>query len=168
MVDSPFDRSPTSERDHKTVRGVRRPRGAMRSVAFVVVLSVSLLVGCQPGQVGMGLPRQHDGESYTGDRQHLTGVLEVASNGCINIDLNPGTYLIIWPKGSDYADLGQSPAGVRLPDGHVIAPGDTLSGTGALTPTAPLVANRDGYWSHAIGYCAPGASEVVVFDSVGG
>jgi hypothetical protein len=114
----------------------------------------------------MDLPSQHDGESYGGERLALTGELSVAANGCINITLNTGSYLVIWPKGSDYADLGSSPAGVRLPNGHVIAPGDTLSGTGALTATAPLVANRDGYWAHVIGYCAPGASEIVVFDSV--
>ncbi len=138
----------------------------MKGAMFIVVLSADLLIGCQPGQAGIDLPRQHDGETYPGDRQQLTGVLEVAANGCINIDLNPGTYLVIWPKGSAYADLGQSPAGVRMPDGHVIAPGDSLSGTGALTPTTPLVANRDSYWAQAIGYCAPGASDVVVFDSV--
>ena len=134
----------------------------------MLLLVGGLLGGCWLGQAGMELPHQLPGESYPGDRGELTGVLDVADNGCRHIVLDAGTYFVIWPSGSDAADLGELPAGVRLPGGDVIADGDTLVGTGALTPTAPLTADRNGWWAHVIGYCAPDASEVFVFDSARG
>ncbi len=141
-------------------------RGTMRN-AFIAVVLGGLAAGCAlPGQAGMDLPRQNDAETYSGDRSQLAGVLATASNGCLTIGMNSGDYLVIWPRGSEFANRGELPAGVRLPDGQVISPGDAMSGTGAFTPTAPLVANRHGYWAHTIGYCAPSASQVVVFDSV--
>ena len=107
----------------------------------------------------MGLPRQIAGETYPGERRELSGVLEVADNGCLNLTMDGATRFVIWPAGSTQDDR------VRLPDGEFITVGDEVAGIGALTPTAPLVANRDGFWASAIGYCAPDASEVVVLDS---
>ena len=126
---------------------------------FVAALAVATMIAaCLPGQMGIGLPHQITGETYPGDRHELSGLLEVADNGCLNLALDDGTHFVIWPTGSSLDNL------VRLPDGEVIAEGNLVVGTGAFTPTAPLVANR-GYWANAIGYCSPNAAEVIVLDS---
>ena len=136
----------------------------MRALASLVILG--LLVGaCGLGEAGMPLPRQQGGQSFPGDRQDLNGVLAVSDFGCLNILLDGQTFLVIWPAGSDYADLGDQPHGVRLPDGQVLADGDAVMGTGAFTPTAPLLANRDTSLAYAIRGCAPDAAELVVFDA---
>lgn len=136
----------------------------MRRLASVMILGL-LVGGCGLGEAGMPLPRQQAGQSYPGDRQELAGVLDVSDFGCLNIVLERGTFLVIWPAGSDYADLGQQPQGVRLPGGQVLADGDAVLGTGAFTPTAPLLAQRDTSLAYAIRGCAPDASELVVFDA---
>lgn len=128
------------------------------SVAHIGLLSV-VIAACLPGEGGIDLPHQLTGETYPGDRRELNGLLEVADNGCLNLALEGGTYFVIWPTGSSLDNR------VRLPNGEVIAEGDIVVGTGALTPTAPLVANRNGYWANAIGYCSPNAAEVIVLDS---
>ncbi len=81
----------------------------MRSAAIWVLIS-GLLGGCSLGQGGMELPHQLPGESYPGDRLELTGALDVADNGCRHIVLDAGTYLVIWPSGSDYVDSVNCPA----------------------------------------------------------
>lgn len=129
----------------------------------VLALAGAWLGGCS-GLGGLELPQQRIGETFPGERVELAGVLDVADDGCIGITMEAGTFLVIWPSGSDDADVDERPA-VRLPDGQVIGPGDALAGIGALTRTAPLVADRNGYWAHVIGYCAPDAAEVVVLDS---
>lgn len=112
----------------------------------------------------MELPHQLPGENYRGDRRELTGLLHVADNGCFQVALGAGTNFVIWPAGSEDAAVGDLP-GVRLAGGDVIVAGNTVAGRGALTATAPLTVERNGWWAHVIGYCAPDASEVVVFDS---
>ena len=130
----------------------------MRS-ALVVGGLLALLASCGIGEGGIGLPHQRAGETYPGNRLEMVGILEVADNSCLNMALDGTSYLVIWPAGSALADR------VLLPNGEVIAEGDTVVGTGAFTPTARLTADRNGYWANAIGYCAPDASEVVVLDT---
>jgi hypothetical protein len=112
------------------------------------------------GLGGMGLPQQLPGERYPGADRELAGTVELQENGCINVVVNGESLLAIWPAGSALDDL------VRLPDGTVLADGDTLTAAGSLTPTAPLVADRNGYWANVIGFCAPDAKRVVVLDAV--
>lgn len=137
---------------------------SVTSLAAALAIAGGATAACGVGEAGMELPRQHDGESFPGHRQELTGVLHTASNGCLELVLESGTYFVIWPNGSDDADL-ENVRGVRLPSGDAIAPGDTVTGVGAFTSTARLTAERDGYWQSTIGYCAPDALELVVFDS---
>lgn len=131
----------------------------MRKGIGQAVLIAILLTACGLGEGGLGLPRQLGGETYPGDRFTLDGVMQVSSNGCFQLKWQGRIHYVIWPAGSTLDDQ------VRLPNGEVIREGDHVTGIGALTPTAPLVANRDGYWAYAIGYCAPGAEEVIVLDS---
>lgn len=135
----------------------------MRSVVAALV-ALGMLAGCGLGEAGMPLPQQQGGVAYPGDRQELSGVLDVSDYGCFNLALDDEHFLVIWPAGSDRTDLGDEYA-LRLRSGEVIANGDGVVGTGAFTPTAPLLAERDSSMAYAIRGCAPDATEVIVFDS---
>lgn len=135
----------------------------MRSVVAVLV-ALGILAGCGLGEARKPLPQQQAGVAYPGDRQELSGVLDVSDYGCFNLALDDERFLVIWPAGSDRTDLGDEYA-LRLPSGEVIANGDGVVGTGAFTPKAPLLAERDSAQAYAIRGCALDASEVIVFDS---
>jgi hypothetical protein len=109
----------------------------------------------------MDLARQRDGETYPGVRRNVVGIVEVAPDGCIGVKVDDRSYFAIWPRGSEQDEA------VRLPGGEVIAAGDRITGVGALTPVAPLVADPNGYWAYLIGFCVPGAREVLVLDAAG-
>jgi hypothetical protein len=113
----------------------------------------------EAGLGGPGLPQQLEGERYAGARRDLAGTVELADNGCVNVVLDGRSLFVIWPAGSALDNV------VRLPDGDVLADGDRVIGTGALSPVAPLVADRGGYWANVIGFCDPTADLLVVFDS---
>lgn len=138
----------------------------MRTAARIVPAIVLLVGGCGIGEAGMPLPRQQPGETYPGDRQELRGTLTVSDVGCFNItvDIDGAEYLVIWPPDSDYHDLEDAYA-LRLPGGAVIVDGESVIGTGAFTPTSPLLLERDTSMAHAIRYCAADDEEVVVFDT---
>ena len=135
----------------------------MRALASIAVL-VLVVGGCGLGEAGMPLPRQQAGQSYPGDRQEFAGVLDVSDFGCFNLAVNDERLFVIWPTGSDYANSDNQYA-VRLPGGAVVADGESVIGTGAFTPTAPLLAQRDTSLAYALRSCAPDASEVVVLDT---
>ena len=117
-----------------------------------------VLAACESNEGGMGLPQQIEGERYPGERREVQGRVMLSEEGCVNVRVDATAYFVIWPAGSDLADA------VRLPDGSILAVGDMVQGTGAFTPTEPLLADANGYWAHAIGYCAPDADQVLVFD----
>ena len=146
-----------------TCRARRDSLPPMRGLAPLVLVGL-LLGGCGLGEAGTGLAHQRDGETYPGDRQRLTGRVE-GGPACWHITLDGRSYFVIWPAGADDEIVGEE-WGARLSKGEIVAPGDTVMGTGAFTPAEPLVAERYGYWAHVIGMCAPGAREVVVFDTV--
>lgn len=135
----------------------------MRSVVAALA-ALGILAGCGLGEAGMPLPKQQAGVAYPGNRQDLAGVLDVSDFGCFNLALDDEHFLVIWPAGSDYADQDDEYA-LQLPSGEVIADGDGVVGTGAFTPTAPLLAERDSSLAYAIRGCAPDAAEVIVFDT---
>ncbi|MEI7743626.1 MAG: hypothetical protein WCK58_07745 [Chloroflexota bacterium] len=106
----------------------------------------------------MDLPAQRPGETYPGVREEIHGTLEVASNGCFELVVDGTPQFVIWPAGSQLDDR------VRLPDGQVVVEGAAVTGIGASTPTAPLVA-KGGYWANALSFCAQGDKEVIVLDT---
>ena len=108
----------------------------------------------------MGLPVQVSGEVYPGQRSELAGSLHVTDSGCDHAVVDGQERYVIWPAGSEKVD------GVRLPDGSVLRDGDPFDAVGALTPVAPLTAEANGWWAHTIGFCDPGATEVLVLDEV--
>lgn len=143
-------------------------------LAFALLLGATAAAACGPttttglagptaeaGLGGPGLPQQLAGERYPGARRVLAGTVELADNGCVNVVLDGRSLFAIWPAGSALDDV------VRLPDGQVLADGDRVTGSGALSPVAPLVADPGGYWANVIGFCDPDADVLVVFDSAG-
>jgi len=142
----------------------------------LVLISVLVLVACGEGPGaedagdntgGMGIPQQRGSEEYPGDRRAVEPRVHVAPNGCFLGSL-PDTgqtsrFLIVWP-----ADTVQGASGdeLRLPDGTAVRDGDELAGDGLLLPTHELDGyGANGYWDFAVGFCTPGASEVLVLDS---
>jgi hypothetical protein len=115
------------------------------------------VAGCA-GEAGLGLPHQRQGETYPGERHTITGTLVVASNGCLHVAVDGTPHFVIWPAG---AELGNR---VKLGWFEELREGETVRAVAAFTPVGPLVADRNGYWAYAIGYCAPNAEEVLVFD----
>lgn len=108
----------------------------------------------------MGLPRIQPGEEYPGERRDIVGTFVVAENGCFNVRVDGEEHFVIWPRGEHDGD------GVRLSSSEELRDGDSVRGRGALTPVEPLVDDESGYWANAIGFCAPEADEVLVFDEV--
>lgn len=108
----------------------------------------------------MGLPLTQAGETYPGERREIVGTFVVADNGCFNVVVDGEEHFVIWPRGEHDGDA------VRLSSSEELHDGDRVRGRGALTPVAPLVADDAGYWANAIGFCAPDAEEVLVFDEV--
>jgi hypothetical protein len=133
------------------------------SVGLAPVIA-GLLAACtsapQPGLGGMGLPQQRPDEVYPGARQEIVGVFDIAGDGCFHLLTKGKREFVIWPSGATQ----DGPIRIRLPDGSVIRDGDPVFGTGAYTPVAPLVADRNGYWATTIGFCASDADQVIVLD----
>jgi len=113
------------------------------AVAIAVTLALAGACGIGPGHSGsdaglggMGLPRQQDGETYPGLRRELHGPVEVAPDGCLQIGIDGHSHFVIWPRGSELADV------VLLANGDTLRPGDEVTATGAPTTVEPLVADR--------------------------
>ena len=135
-------------------------RGILAPYCFVLLLATGCTGGDEEALGGPGLPQQIQGETYPGPRQELTGAIELASNGCVNLVTDAGPRMVIWPAGSELAGP------VRLPDGTPLADGDRIRGTGAKVRVDALAGGADGYWGSVIGFCDPDAREVIVFDDV--
>ena len=70
----------------------------------------------------------------------------------------------MWPEDTEQGASGDE---LALPDGTTVRDGDAFVGTGRLVPTRELAGyGEDGYWDHAVGFCTPEASEVLVLDRV--
>lgn len=136
----------------------------LRTAFAASVLAVLLATACTSSDDealgGPGLPQQLPGERYPGTRQALAGEVELLENGCVNVATDEGSWMVIWPAGSDLGDP------VLLPNGTSLADGDRIEGTGALMPVNALAGGADGYWASVIGFCDPDAREIVVFDEV--
>jgi hypothetical protein len=115
---------------------------------------------------GMGVPQQFPADVFPGDRRPLRLQVHVAANGCFLGSLDETgedtRYLVVWPAGTELGSRGDE---LRLPDGGVVHDGDELGADGLLMPTADLTGfGKDGFWDFAVGFCAPGANDVLVLD----
>lgn len=131
-------------------------------ITAVAWLALAILPACLSGEgeAGIGLPQQRPGEEYPGEREELAGTLEVTDRGCITVVIEDESFLVVWPAGSELDDA------VRLPNGQVLPPDARIAGVGAKVRADVLTADANGYWSNAIGFCAPEDEHVVVFDEV--
>ena len=149
---------------HGTVNTVLREIASLSMRLGFLGAMFGVLAACSTppsGLSGMGLPQQRANEVYPGTRMALEGVLQIADDGCFQLLMNGNRTFVIWPPGASQ----DGPVRIRLPDGGVIGEGDALKATGAFTPVAPLIADRNGYWATTIGFCAPESEEVIVLDS---
>jgi hypothetical protein len=142
-----------------------------------VLVGVVLLAACRavPGGVddqdntgGLGVPQQFASEEFPGERSAVRLRVHVARNGCF-LGAPSGTraanrYLIVWPRGTGQGSSGDE---LRLPQGTVVRDRDLLEGQGLLMSPEQLEGfGHEGYWDVAVGFCTPGASHVLVLDSV--
>ena len=132
-----------------------------------LLVIAAILAGCAhpistpgPGQGGMGLPQQLEGEHYPGIRQPVRGELLVAQNGCVHHAIDGTEMLVVWPRGSSLSDP------VRLPDGTELADGTAVEGVGTIIPADRLPGDANGYWAHVTGFCTGDQPMVVVLDEV--
>jgi len=144
-------------------RGKLRPmaRIDLALVAAALVILGSACAMADPGLGGPGAPAQLEAETYPGTRGPITGTLHGEDTGCLEADVEGVSRFVIWPPGTQLGDEG----GIRLPDGTVVRPGDRVTGVGAVTPIARLVADK-GYWESLIGFCDPAEADALVFDQV--
>jgi hypothetical protein len=131
------------------------------SILWCVLVAAGLLAcGSRDGEGGRVLPAHRSGETHPGTRVPIAGIIRIAPNGCVSLQIGDTDWLVIWPTGSTLSDA------VNLPGGATLHDGDQVQGTGALTPADPFTADASGYWAYAIGYCAPGVHHVLVLDAV--
>lgn len=150
----------------------------MRRGALVVlgtaVLGTAVLAACGGGpgaddnEGGMGVPQQFVSETFPGDRRPVETRVHLASNGCFlgshPDDRDGGRLLIVWPTATEQGPSGDT---LRLPDGTAVRDRDLLTGDGLVMATRALDGfGTEGYWDLAVGFCTPGASDVLVLDSV--
>lgn len=142
----------------------------------VLVAGLALLAACGSGspsegdgpaddEGGMGVPQQFATETFPGVRRAVEVRVHVADNGCFLAVLGsaPDRHLVVWPEGTV-----QGPSGDRLqlPGGTPVTDGELLTGQGTLMPVRRLHGfGGDSYWDYAVGFCTPGASDVLVLDS---
>ncbi len=122
----------------------------------------------EDNSAGMGVPQRFPSEIFPGDRRSLEIRVHLDPRGCYLGSLTgadrTGRYLVVWPTGTE---LRSSEQGLRLPDGSVVVDRDILAADGVLMLTRRLDGiGTDSYWDSAVGFCAPGASRVLVLDSV--
>ncbi len=143
----------------------------------LVLCGVLLLAGCGAGPgadsnddntVGMGVPQQFRSEVFPGDRRTVQTRVHLAPNGCFLGSLpktgETNRFLIVWPADTEQGSSGDQ---LRLPDGTAVHDRDLLTGDGLLMTTRELEGFGAGsYWDSAVGFCSPGASDVLVLDSV--
>lgn len=108
------------------------------------------------------MPERRSGESYPGERMEINGEVTAADNGCVFVAVDGDAVFAIWPSGSEGPD--DSGSRLRLPNGESVREGDSIVGIGVLTPTEPLISDRNGYWANVIGYCDPNADAVLALE----
>lgn len=156
------------------------PRPAAVLAVGLVLGLVTLTTGCgaaAPGAAstarttaaedttaGGPFPHQLDGETYPGTRSRTDGTVVLLDNGCHLLRSSGVSRFVIWPRGA--AQDPQDGRAVLLGDGSRVRPGDAVSATAAVLPVSALPGVPDGYWGSRLGFCVPGATDVVVLDSV--
>lgn len=113
---------------------------------------------------GPGAPSASPGEFPIATSGAMVGRMLLDDRGCWTIAVNDQERFVVMPPGFtlDPAD------GTRLlgPDGIVVSGGTAVDATGSMVSVADLPGGPDGYWGSLIGFCAPGAVEVAVVETV--
>jgi hypothetical protein len=139
---------------------VRRRAGTLLLVTTVCAAAAA----CSGAQVGFGVPRQPSPSAFAGARQDVAGVVAIRANGCVDLDLDDlGLRWIVWPDATTTANDG---ADIVVRD-HVVASGDTMTGTGTLADASVLPGWQDAQGSYfgSFGrFCKADELGVVILD----
>lgn len=128
-----------------------------------------LIAGCSEPYVFADIPPvQPSPSAFPGQRETITGVVEMSDNGCVTLDLGErGLRWIIWPGPEK---VGTSDDGDLYLGDHPITDGDVLTGTGTLADAAVLPGWEDddkGAYFGLLGrFCDADDLGIVVFDEV--
>lgn len=134
-------------------------------------------VGVPPGgtagnEGGMGVPQQPEDWEVPGGTGPVRVRVSLAPDGCflgrpegVAGDRYGGEpLLVVWPPGTQLGDSGDV---LVLPRRDEVTDGAQLAGTGAIVRVGALPGyDADGYWAMAVGFCTPGAEQVLVLDDV--
>lgn len=132
-------------------------------VGVMIAVAIAACGADTENSNGPAVPHQFPGETYQGERTTLGGTVRLAENGCWNVDDGTMTRLVVWPQGADLHSNGMA---VTIPASDPIPSGAVVAGWGTLVAISELPGGPDGYWATTTGFCATGASDVLVFDDV--
>jgi hypothetical protein len=113
---------------------------------------------------GDGLPVQAAGENFGHTPGPLTATFNLEQNGCWTADAGGGPQLVVFPAG--YAkplDNGLVMVGA---DGTTVVSGRRYAGIGGAAAVDGVPGVPDGYWGNYLAFCDPGASLLLVFDTL--
>ncbi|MDN4489876.1 hypothetical protein QQX13_03430 [Demequina sp. SYSU T00068] len=138
----------------------------MRGYLALGAIALLAVAGCGAGgdaEAGFGVPRQNQIDEVTSDREPVNGVIDVAGDGCMNLELPTGeTRWIVWPPDAEQGDSGD----VVLSGGQEFGDGDAITGVGALVSLGELPdgSNADSYFSSFGAFCDADEAGVAVLD----
>ncbi|WP_447924456.1 hypothetical protein [Georgenia muralis] len=148
--------------------GVDRAPLVARAAA-VGLTAMAVLAGCTDATDdalgGFGLPVL-DPDDVPGEREQLSGVMHVESNGCFTWtgegDPDEGRW-VVWPRGAE-----QDGDRVRLAGGDEVTDGDTITGSGLRADAAALPdwELTDSYFRSFGTFCGADERGIVVLDDV--
>lgn len=120
--------------------------------------------GTEPrNEGGFGEPAQYPGEFLASRAVALTGTVRVLDNGCFMLEFDREQRVVAFPEGfvTDPAD----PTAVITTDGSTIVDGTSIDATGRNLPVDMITGGRDSRWGNELGYCDPGAIDLMVLDT---
>ena len=96
---------------------------------------------------------------FDSEEAQILGVVEVEDDGCVTIDGS----VAVWPPGTSWDEANES---IVLPDGSIVANGDSVEGGGGYQPPSNLefFVNDEGAEA-VMGCIADRSNEIAVFNS---
>lgn len=96
---------------------------------------------------------------FDSEGAQIIGVVEVEEDGCVTVDGD----VAVWPPGTTWDEANQS---IMLPDGSIVASGDSVEGGGGYQPPSNLefFVNDEGAEA-VMGCIADRSNEIAVFNS---
>ena len=145
-----------------------RQAAGRRTLKFALAGALALgATGCMtpwpPGEDtlgGPGLPRLRWLDQPPIGGTAISGTIRIADNGCMLLEMGTRRLFVLWPDAFDiHKDDGSK---VQTDSGHVIAPGDTVTGIGLVLRHDAAVKTGVEPLTGQLGYCARGGQPLDV------